>query len=443
MNLPFGFNLTLTRREVTGIESKVTGNAAGGANWLMNIKRIESEREALQVGVMHRCANLISDGIAVMPLRLKFRTSTTSVYQEIIEDPERWFYLLNVRPNAWQNGFVFKKNIVMQMLLRGNAYVMARDERRTPVKLNSGRVAELVLLHDVPAYQPYTNRYAVTDTVSGITGVFAPDYVLHFKNPSADGGYVGESTIESAKKVLSVIATGNEMQLRNFASGGRGKFVLGYEESKPAQWAGYQGNEMEGAAIDVEKQLSDRDIVTLPRQGLDLKPLSFSVDQLQFSETYKQAIEDVARFFGVPLYKITGSSSNYKTVDAAQIDFYTECLQPFCSQIEAELLSKFTTADNWWQYRFDFDETPLFTLDVDTKAKWMKAQMEVGAKTVNDIRKDMDIEPVKGGDQVLMSANLKTLEMLEKEGKQPNTAATPTNGGKGVVDNATNGTDTK
>ena len=215
------------------------------------------------------------------------------------------------------------------------------------------------------------------------------------------------------------------MMLRNFATGGRGKYILGYEEGNTGGWGGYQKDEMQGAAKDVEERLATQDVVTLPRAGLDLKELSRSVDQLQFSETYKQAIEDVARFFGVPLYKITGSSSNYKTVDAAQVDFYTECLQPYCSQMQTELLSKTTTIADWWRYKFDFDETPLFTLDMDTKAKWLKAQQELGLKTVNDMRTDMDLPSVKGGDEVLMSANLKTLAMLKKEGQQPGAAAEP------------------
>ena len=96
--------------------------------------------------------------------------------------------------------------------------------------------------------------------------------------------------------------------------------------------------------------------------------------------------------------------------------------------MQTELLSKTTTVTDWWKYKFDFDETPLFTLDMDTKAKWLKSQQELGLKTVNDMRIEMDLQPVKGGDEVLMSANLKTLAMLKKEGQQPSMAATPTNG---------------
>ena len=433
----FGFEI---KREVTGLP--VTPKPQiGGANWLENIIRVSSEGEAMSIGVVQRCVNLISDGIATMPLRLKMRDKMGGVFRDVIDDPEHWYYLLNVRPNKWQNGFVFKKNIVAQMLLRGNAYVMALGDNGRVVALNSGAVSQLVLLgFGSVSYNQYANSYSVADPVSNITGVFTGDYVLHFKNPSSDGGFLGDSTIDKAKLVLSVIATGNRMQLRNFATGGRGKYILGYEEGNTGGWGGYQKDEMQGAAKDVEERLSKQDVVTLPRAGLDLKPLSFSVDQLQFSDTYKQAIEDVARFFGVPLYKITGSSSNYKTVDAAQVDFYTECLQPYCSQMQTELLSKTTTMTDWWKYKFDFDETPLFTLDMDTKAKWLKSQQELGLKTVNDMRVEMDLQPVKGGDEVLMSANLKTLAMLKKEGQQPGAAAEPPLAGKGG-NSAKNGAD--
>ena len=408
------FGYEIKKREVTSLPV-VPQEKAGGANWIENIVRVNNESEAMSIGVVRKCVNLISDGIATMPLRLKMREAVGSVYRDVIDDPEHWYYLLNVRPNKWMNGFVFKKNIVVQMLLRGNAYVMALGDNGHMVKLNSGMVSQLVLITD-GSYSQYNNTYSISDPVSGISGAFSGEYVLHFKNTTSDGGFLGDATIDDAKNVLSVIATGNQMQLRNFATGGRGKYILGYEEAKTGGWAGYDKDQMQGSALDLEKRLASQDVVTLPRAGLDLKPLNSSVDQLQFTDTYRNAVEDVARFFGVPLYKIIGSSSNYKTVDAAQVDFFTECLQPYCTQIQTELHSKTTTIEDWYKYKFDFDETPLFTLDMDTKAKWLKAQQELGLKTVNDMRAEMDLPPVKGGDEVLMSANLKTLKQLKKEG---------------------------
>ncbi len=412
------FGLEIKRESTTSSSSSsTTTSSASGANWLEHVVSVTTEAKAMQIGVVNRCVNLISDGIAVMPLMLKHRETASETFRDMsIGDPEHWYYLVNVKPNARMNGYVFKKNIITNMLLKGNAYVMALNEWGKPVKINSGLVDQLILLHDNANYDIYRNRYVVNDTVYGITGTFTPDYMLHFKNPSHDGGLLGDSTIANALKVLSILATGNEMQLKNFATDGRGKFVLGYEEAKQQTWAGYDQTQMQGSALDVEEQLATHDIVTLPRNGLDLKPLNFSADQMQFGDTYKTAIEEVTRFFGVPLYKITGSTSNYKTVDAAQVDFYNEGLQPYCSQVECEFHSKVTDRSDWYKYKFDFDETPLFTLDMATKSQWMKAQMEMGVKSVNDLRAEMDIDPVDGGDELLMSANLKTLKQLKSEG---------------------------
>lgn len=414
----FGLHVSLSR-EQKGCQKEQTQTQKTGADWLQKAINVTSMEKAMKVSAFWRCVNLISDSIAIMPLRYMRKTQEGVFAEWVKNDVDHLNRRLNVNPNARQNGFVFKKNIVMQMLLQGNAIVVPVNERGYAVDFERENVKSLVLLRTLPTYDMTRNEYTFSDAQQGIPYQRASARkVWHFRNPSYDGGFWGLSTISQARTTLSITATAENETLERFATGGRFKAILGYDQgSEGKQWGTHSQQQMKGAAIDVESELKKHDIVVMPDKGLDLKTLNMSSQDLQFLENKKFALADIARWFGIPLIKLGESTSNYKSVDASQVSFFTEALQPICSQIENELLAKTTTDVDLDTIKFDFDETPLFSLDMEGRAKWMKAQMEMGLQSVNDLRKQMDIAPIEDGDTVLMSANLKAIGLLKKEGQ--------------------------
>jgi hypothetical protein len=47
---------------------------------------------------------------------------------------------------------------------------------------------------------------------------------------------------------------------------------------------------------------------------------------------------------------------------------------------------------------------------------YQKKRLEAGLSTVNELRQSENLAPVKGGDEIVVSANLKTLSGLTAEG---------------------------
>jgi len=410
MNLPFG--LVVSKREAQPTQA---APAATGANWLENVLTL-GDRKGMQIAAVYRCVNLISDGIAVMPLRLKYRPKVNDVFRTMeTNDRERWHYLLNVKPNEYMSGYMLKKCAVMQMLLHGNAFIMCKNESGQVVMPSSGQVHTIHLLQSAPGYNQVSNKYTVADMYNRINGTYGSDYVIHLKNCPTDGGYWGTSVVSHARMTLELSTTSEQQALKQVANGGRGKYVLGYDQ-KDATFGTHSQKQKQAAALDVQDLLSKQDVVTLPSKEMTLQSLVMSANDMQFIQSREFSIKEIARWFAVPVYKLGEQTSNYKSVDAAQVDFYNEALKPLASQIEIEMHGKVTTAEDWYKYKFDFDETPLFSMDYASRAAWMKARLETGVASVNDLRHELDIESIPDGDTILMSANLKSISTLKNEG---------------------------
>lgn len=413
-----GFWLRL--REVimgeSGSSSINVGERAPGGSYVQQVVSVNTPWAAMKLAAVYRAVELTSSGVACMPLHVKRLNRVGKYYQAF--DPTKaaerdgaWLdYLLSVRPNERMTSYDLKKNTVMLMRLHGNAlWVMDRNGR--------GQVTGIYLVSPGTwTYDVYANTYEVTDPVNGIYGVYAADEVMHFKNTCLDGGYYGISTIAMARETLSTVATADAETQKRFATGGRFKAILTNDNSVKG-FGEYQDEELKKLSAAMDKSVkSGDDIIFVPGDG-KLTQMSMSSADLEFLKSREFGIREIARFFGVPLSKLMEpGNSNYKSVEMEQMDFYAETLQPLCEEIENVVHSRLTDEETYLDRRVAFDTTKLFAMDLTTRGKWMRTRLETGTATVNDLRKEMDMKPVDGGDEVLMSANLKSITLLEAEG---------------------------
>jgi HK97 family phage portal protein len=310
------------------------------------------------------------------------------------------------------NASVFLKNLVTQILLQGNAYVV-------PVRNIYNDVEALYLLkpgsvtHDV-----YTNTYSVHDDVNGISGVYGPNEILHFKNVSNDGGYTGLSTISYAALTLGIAATADNETLKRFATGGRFKAILKNNTSVKG-FGEYQDEQLKSHGEDLQDAINRGDDILAVKGDVEVSPLSMSSADMQFLESRKFTIREIARFFNVPPSKLMDdSNSNYKSVEVSNIAFYTEALQPIVTEIEREFSAKLLNEYNYQDFKFCFDLSALYALDLESKARWDKNRLENGLVSVNDLRRERDVEPVDKGDDVYLSVNLAPIGSVKLNGEK-------------------------
>lgn len=179
------------------------------------------ESTALNVATVYRCVKLLSESVANLPIqymRLKdgiFVDDTTS----------RLHYLLAVQPDYTYNAFDFWAQVVTNLLLDGNAYII-------PVyNLATMEIDRLVLCdrHTV-SHDIYNDTYTITDTINGISGVYSEDEVIHIKGFTKNGKQ-GISVLEHARLTLNIALTGDKETLSRFANGGNVRGIISNDKS--------------------------------------------------------------------------------------------------------------------------------------------------------------------------------------------------------------------
>ena len=131
-------------------------------------------------------------------------------------------------------------------------------------------------------------------------------------------------------------------------------------------------------------------------------------------------MREICRFFGVhPSFVFDDTSNNYKSAEMANAGFLSDTLNPILRKIENELHRKLVAPSLCCKRRFEFDRRDLYACDLDSKVKYQTSTIAAGIYTVNDWRIAENKEPVKGGDVVLVSANLKSLKEIGQQTPAP------------------------
>lgn len=390
----------------------VPQNNGSGADYRQHVVYANTPEMAMKIAAVYRAVNLISSGLASLKMEFKRKDRSKDYFMLYTNGVGRKInWLLGVEPNDRMNSYTFFKNLVVSILLRGNAYIYPEYDEL-------GLVSAFYLLSpESVVYDKYTNLYEVRDEINGIYRTLRSSDILHFKNVSRDGGYTGVSTIRFAAQTLGIAATSDAETLKRFATGGRFKAIL--KNSTNVRGIGeYQDEELRGHGNDLQESINRGDDILVVKGDAEVSPLSMTSADMQFLESRKFTIREIARFFNVPPSKLMDdSNSNYKSVEVSNIAFYTEALQPIVEEIQREFAAKMLNETTFMDYKYSFNLKSLYALDLESKAKWDSSRLQNGQCSVNDLRRENDIEPVDKGDDVYLSVNFAPLGSAKLSGE--------------------------
>ena len=382
-------------REASDGSGMVATPRVGGAAMLY-----PSGSSPLHVATVYRCVDLLANSVA--NLRLQYMRRKGEIFVE--DTNSRLHYLLTVQPDTYLSAFDFWRQVVTYMLLKGNAYIVPVYDTITM------EIARLALVDpSCVAHDTVHDTYTITDMSAGISGTFDEGEVIHIKNYTRDGK-IGISTLTYAATTLSIASTGNAETLSRFENGGNVRGIVSNDTSVRG-FGEYQDDQLEETAKDLDgKFRTGQRIVSVPGQ-VQFSPLSLSSTDMQFLETRKFTVREICRFFGVhPSFVYDDTSNNYKSAEMANVAFLSNTLNPILRKIENELHRKLVAPTLCCKRRFEFDRRDLYACDLDSRVKYQASTIAAGIYTVNEWRRAENKEPIKGGDLVLVSANLKSID---------------------------------
>jgi len=130
-----------------------------------------------------------------------------------------------------------------------------------------------------------------------------------------------------------------------------------------------------------------------------------------FIEQQSQTVEDIARYFMMPLYKLQSGKQSYNSNEQNAIE-YMGRLQPRVSQMEEEQTWKLLSLDDIHSgLEIRSNMMALLRSDQKSRAEYYRIMRQEGAYNINDIRALEDMPDVEGGDEHAVSLNFIPLSL--------------------------------
>ena len=352
--------------------------------------------QSLALSAVYRCVEVITNGVASLPVKL-YRIDEKGFKYEMHNNLS---FILSKKPTGKINAFTFYKLIVKDILLMGNAYALIlRDDN-----------GEVVGLQYIQAglVSPIDKVDRIEYQVTGIKGFVRQEDILHFMNYT-DNGVYGISVLTHARRTLGIADYGENASENFYKSGGCTTGFLKFDGPS----SGKQREEILSAWNQATGGVRNQPngIPVLPA-NVNYTQLSVNPADAQLLESREFSIVEICRFFGVsPTKCFDLTHASYNNSEMAELAFLNDTLRPLLTKIEMEMETKLFKPEEGYDIKFDVSE--LLRTDKKSQAEYFTKLFNLGVLSPNDIRKELDMDEIEGGDIHCAQINLTSIKNLE------------------------------
>jgi len=416
----FGRGQTFERKEAPQVH--ISGPTYSGTK-KDNFKSFAQEGYK-ENAIVYRCVNEMANGAASIPF---------CVYQGDIKLEAHPLISLLARPNPLQAGVEYFQSLYSYLLLSGNSYALQSDVNGAPRELHILRPDRIEIEPSstaIPKSYKYKLGQEVVKTYPAdpVTGAAE---VKHFKlwNPLDD--YQGLSPLAAA--ALS-IDQNNMVSKHNIALLANGARPSGAIVFKPADDAGNrllltdsQREQLQSDLANRFKGVNNAGRPMLLEGDFEWKEMGMSPKDMDFMNQANMTAKDIALCFGVPSQLIgIPDAQTYANVQEARLALYEETIIPLARRIESDLNEWLAPAfGDDISISYDIDAIPAMTERRRRVYENVTSAVRDGIISRNEARERLGLEPITGGDEVFIAANLFPLggpEVATDEGQDPEEA---------------------
>lgn len=357
-------------------------------------KRVTPETSK-QIATAYRCANIISDDIAAMPLQLYRRLGDR--IEQVSPDPivRNLAYLLEIRPNRWMIPLIFKKAIIDWLIWYGNAYIW------NPVQAGGRELFILPADKVTPVFDADGAIWYETYFPSGKKDMIPAVEVAHLMINSSDG-IRGRSVLTYARETLAGQLSAHET--RNKISGG------GLAPAA-ALWMNGEVNEearkkaRRSYVDNVVSQDTGPGVVVFDQKVAKFEAITIKPVDAQFLETTQATDGEIANFFGMPLNKLNMGKQSYQSNEQQDLDYLKTTLNPYLVQWEQVGRVKWLSLADQLFYYLHFNRDSILRTDSKSRTETLAKRIETGQLSPNEARALEDLSGYPGGDVRYVPAN--------------------------------------
>jgi HK97 family phage portal protein len=386
--------------------------------WQMNVDT--NVADVLSHPTVFACITLIASDIAKMRLEL-VREEDDDVW--VPTDSPAFSPVLR-QPNGYQVPFQFFQYWMISKLKTGNTYALKRRDQRGVVDalyvLDPHRVKPLIAPDGSVFYELNTDDLS---TISGDTVIVPAREIIHDLFNPLFHPLVGISPLYACG-IAAILGLKIQTNSTHFFANG----------SQPGGILTAPGNIKDETAKrlkeDWEKNFGghNRGRVAIVGDGLSYESLSDPADKSQLSEQWSASSQAIADAFHVPWYLVGGPQPPYNNIQALNVQYYTQCLQPLTTSIEQVMdkgLGLSPHKIDGVRLGTQFNVNDLLLMDSATMMAVIRDGVGAGVLKPNEGRARINLRPVKGGDTPYLQQQNWSLQDLDERSKNPQLTQAP------------------
>ena len=347
-----------------------------------------TREQALTLPAVSGAVDLISSTIASMPVKLyKYKQGKV---EEQDKDPR--VTMLNTDTGDTLNAYQLKKALVEDYLLGKGGYCYIERERNEVVALKYIPEGFISIYRDPNPLDKWFTIFCYD------TEFYPHDFIKLLRNTKDGASGVGLCT--EVSKALEIAYNMLKYQLMLVKGGGNKKgFIksqrkLGQEEIDllKAAWQSLYANDQSNVAV--------------LNNGLEFQEASNTSVEMQLNESKKTLQDEINNIFHI-------QGDYYETFKTA--------IYPIVKAFETELNRVLLLEKEKNKYFFEFDVKEIVKANIKERYEAYKIAKEIGLKTLNELRRDENLNDIEGLDVVDFGLGSVLYDVNKKQYYTPNT----------------------
>lgn len=367
-----------------------------------------THENALTYSAVWSCVRIISETISSLSCHA-FHTLPNKGKERVHSRVDR---ILSLQSNPEMSAQTFKETIIAWTLLWGNGYAEIERDK-------GNQVAGLWPIHPERVEIERSEEGSLVYLVSNYDGsqtTLAQNDMFHVKG-LGHSGLKGYSVVSMAANAISLGMACETFGAKYFGSGTNPGSVF----EIPGKLSQSAYDRLKKDLDRTHAGLSNAKKNMILEEGMTHKHLAVSPEDSQFIETRRLQIEDIARFFRMPLHKMADlTNSSFSNIEQQNIEFVTDTIWPWVTRFEAEANIKLFPARTKGTHFCKININSLLRGDVQTRSEYYRTMLNIGVMSVNEIRELEDLNPIgKEGDSHYMQLNMTTLDSIGNQVQTP------------------------
>ena len=368
--------------------------------------------EMLANTTLASCVYIIADAVASLSF---------SVYRDADGSREKapevpLHALLSRRPNDDDTPFIFKKKVLLHLLLKGNAFIFVeRDRDHNPTALHALDPASVEVKRTADG-----EAYYIYHAQGGGSYKYSSDTVLHI--PAMRYNKLrGFSPIEYATHAAKTGLELDEYTATYFDGGVHSKIIL----TVPKEIQNWKREDSEQLMERFVRTYGGKENANKPvilNKGLTAQPLTLGGNsESQLVELRAFSEKEIAKIYRVPLFMLGKDSAKFTNMEQMNTFFLQQTLTPWLVLLNQHF-SRLVPSWMQGEYYAEFDPNTMLRADANTRFGNYIKGFNNGIYTLNEIRRIENMPRIDEpyGDKHFLQLNMSPIDDIGEEGGAEN-----------------------